>query len=149
QHLAGLDGLGRERADALALLDMLAVAFGKRRLGAEGPGGSTAIGAAQHALLAELVEVAPDGLGRDAEAAGQIGDSDRRGGAQRGRDARLPLGLAKLLARRHGPLQRAASSAAASSAKPSAPRACATHLGLWPRRSAKSRTLATPTDCGK
>ena len=99
QHLARLDDPGGQAADPLALLDMLLVALAQGRLGAEGPRRGAAIGAAQHALLAELVEIAPDGLGGDAEIAGQIGDADGRRGPQLAQDPRLALGLLQLLPR--------------------------------------------------
>src|SRR5439155_11128320 len=62
QDLAPLDGLGGERADALALLDEFLVALVEGWFRPERPGRGAPIRAAQHALLAEFVQIAPDGF---------------------------------------------------------------------------------------
>ena len=141
----GAEQLERAARDPLALLGQLALPLGQRRLDADRRQGGAAVGAADQAALAQRIEIAPHGLGRDAEGARQRGDTHRRIGAQLGDDPLAPLQLAEP----HRPAHRAASSAAASSAKPAPPRASVTQAGSAASRPAKSRTLATPTVCAK
>ena len=143
--LARRQEVERAPRDPLALRGQLALALGERRLDADRRQRGAAVGAAHQAAIAQRVEIAPHGLGRDPEGLRQRGDPDRRIGAQLGDDPLAPLQLAEP----RGRAQRASSSAPASSAKPAPPRASVTHAGAAARRPAKSRTFATPTAWAK